>query len=429
MMTIDGAAQRDIDMLWELAELQPDNPKIATTAHSILSRDPANTDARMVLARYHDARHENDEARRLWEEVVASGDEYALDAARSRTGIALRHDAAPDALKWAQFVLDRTQAEWGDWFDLGVAQVQSGEFNAGYARIDRAVELCARTDPDALSEALNRRVLTLMETFSPAEVFVPAVEALAQVREMDEAVAYPLAWAYAQTGRFDDATQLCLRMLSAHPVSAPMRSVLDMVRGVEASLEQHGHTKESLICSGALTKIWRDRREKVMGIGTAAALHALGDLLPDEATATLLPPQAAETVDGTMIPDIALWHAGQSAGVDGVWGLPGAYRLMTLEEIEAMNAAVEEDPAAHPGWQMDTLEEDYTQVLTDDAGSCLIEKADGAIVLRKSGVPDIPVARNLAEWLWGRVKALGGRSPRRRTPSNETGAAGKPPLK
>jgi hypothetical protein len=82
---------------------------------------------------------------------------------------------------------------------------------------------------------------------------------------------------------------------------------------------------------------------------------------------------------------------------------------MSAAEIIAMSTEIEADPAAHPDWPENEI---WEQVMTDDAGAYLVGVAFGALVKRRPGQPDEPVAASMADWLWDRVADFGGPDPR-----------------
>ncbi|SDG26262.1 hypothetical protein SAMN05216553_106458 [Lentzea fradiae] len=82
---------------------------------------------------------------------------------------------------------------------------------------------------------------------------------------------------------------------------------------------------------------------------------------------------------------------------------------MSAAEIIAMDAGIEADQAAHPDWPENEI---WEQVMTDDAGAYLVAVAFGALVKRRPGQPDEPVAASMADWVWDRVVQFGGQDPR-----------------
>ncbi|WP_235735227.1 hypothetical protein [Nocardioides alcanivorans] len=93
-----------------------------------------------------------------------------------------------------------------------------------------------------------------------------------------------------------------------------------------------------------------------------------------------------------------------------------------------MDQEIEANPESHPEWEEVVLSDAYTQLMTDDAGGYVIATAPGPLVIRRSGADDQHFARSLADWVWDRVAAFGGRDPRPVRREDESSASTSDPL-
>ncbi|GIG68742.1 tetratricopeptide repeat protein [Phytomonospora endophytica] len=408
-----GPLERDVRLGWTLYSAQPDNPEVGRIALRVLAEHPWVSGMRILLAKHRYACGEVAEARELLLGVVGLHDEQSLGAARELVILEHHQDDNAEALRWAAFVLRERQDRWRDWMDLGGMTALTGSFEEGWGLLDKAVEMCARTEADALPMALVRRALFLLQSLAPPERFIPAAEEAVRAAPADEAIGSPLIWGYLHQGRFGDAEELALRLLRLNPTDASASVPLTMIRNIRATLEKDGQTLGDLHRTGLFERLWKELRDQRLGLDLASALNALDAVMPAELRATLLPPLDEEAADaGDLTSEIAAWHAGQTPGAGRVWGLPGDFRLMSPAEFAAMDAAIEADPASYPQWRTEDLGEYYNQVMTDDAGGYLVELMTGQVIIRRSGADDEPVAESLSAWFWGRVAAFGGRDPR-----------------
>lgn len=409
--TIDPV-ERDRDLAWKLFEAQPTHPEVARLAARVLADQPGRNGMRMLLAMHHDACGERATARELFLEVVARRDDFFVDAARELRDLEQSEGRYAEALRWAETVLREEQDHWRDWTDLGAATAMAGDLELGWQILDDAVERCGRQQPDSLRHALTRRALFLLQTFAPAERFLPAAEEAMRADPSCEFIGVPLAWAYVHAGRFDDAEELALRLLRQDPTDDLAETVVVMIRSMRSAVEKADVSLADFHASGALDGFWTDQRNRILGADLESALAALDEVMPDALRAVLRPPldeQAARESPGER--EIAAWHDGQEPGTGALWGHDVAFRLMSSAEITAMDAAIEADPDAHPQWQDEEVSDYYSQVMTDDAGGYLIVTATD-VVIRRSGVADVAVAPRLSDWFWDRVVAFGGRDPR-----------------
>lgn len=407
--------ERDADLAWELFDAQPTHPEVGRLASRVLARQPGRNGQRMLLAMHRDACDDRDAARDLFLEVLGSRDQYFVDAARSLRDLEQSEGNYAEARRWAEAVLREEQNHWRDWTDLGAATAMDGDLELGWQILDDAVEQCARLQPDSVHHALTRRALFLLQTFAPAERFLPAAEEAMRADPSCEFVGVPLAWAYVHAGRFDDAEQLGLRLLRQDPTDTLAESVVVMIRRMRSAAEQADITLADFHASGALDGFWTDQRNRILGVDLESALAALDDVMPAELRAALRPPldeDAARQSPGER--EIAAWHDGQEPGTGALWGVDGAFRLMSSEEVAAMDEAIEADPDAHPQWREEEASDYYSQVMTDDAGGYLVVTATD-VVIRRAGADDLVVAPRLSDWFWDRVAAFGGRDPRPRT--------------
>ncbi|MFE6617247.1 tetratricopeptide repeat protein [Amycolatopsis sp. NPDC057786] len=416
---MNDAVERDLDLAWELIGAQPTHPKVAELALRVLATEPARCSALMLLGDHRQACGEIDEARRLFLQVAGQRNRWFTMAARSLRHLELGERNLDEALRWARIVLGEDQEDWDDWMQLGHAQALSGEYEVGWRQLDEAVALCARAAPDDLSKALGKRAEYLLESAAPPERFAPAAEEAIRANAADPWVAMLLGFAYVAQYRFADAEQLGLRLLREDPTDDLLHSLVDTARSMLRIVEKASAddiTLDDIRRTGALEMAWRQIRDMKIGTDLGSALTALEPVLPDELRATLRPGATAaelaegdEKVGSMVAKDVLTWHNGQQPGTGASWGLAEPFRLMSAAEILAMDAEIEADRAAHPDWPENEL---WEQVMTDDAGTYLVAVAFGALVIRRPGQPDEPVADSMADWIWDRVADFGGRDPR-----------------
>ncbi len=419
--------ERDLDLTWELFEAQPTHPKVAELALRVLAAQPERSSVSLLLGNHREICGDADEARRLYLQVAGRRDRQFVNAARALRHLAFAEHDHVEALRWARTVLAEEHEEWDDWMELGSAQALGGEHEDGWRQLDDAVALCSRTAPDELGTALGKRAVYLLGSFAPPDRFVPAAEEAIRADAANSWIALMLGWAYLVQYRFADAEQLGLRLLRENPTEDLLRNMMETartLRGIVENAQEKDITLADVRRTGVIELKWQQLRDEMLGTDLASALAALDDAMPADLRATLRPGMSisAETeVDklGAMVAeDLVAWHDGQQPGSGAAWGLAEPFRLMSAAEIIAMSTEIEADPAAHPDWPED---EAWEQVMTDDAGAYLVAVAFGALVKRRPGHPDEPVAPSMADWVWDRVADFGGPDPRPAAPADRTG--------
>jgi len=430
----DDAVERNLDLAWELFGAQPTHPKVAELALQVLAVQPERSSVSLLLGNHREFCGEVDEARRLYLRVAGRRDNQFVNAARALRHLAsVQHDH-PEALRWARAVLGEEHEGWDDWMELGSAQALCGEHEDGWRQLDEAVALCSRTAPDELPDALGKRAAYLLGSFAPPDRFVPAAEAAVRADAANSWVALMLGWAYLVQYRFADAEQLGLRLLREDPTEELLQNLVGTARTMLQVVE-NAHAQdislEDIRRTGVIELAWRQLRDRMLGTDLASALAALDDVMPADLRATLRPGASlsdepeSDRIGSIAAEDLVAWHDGQRPGSGAAWGLAEPFRLMSAAEIIAMCAGIEADPAAHPDWPEN---EAWEQVMTDDAGAYLVIVAFGALVKRRPGHPDEPVAASMADWLWDRVADFGGQDPRPAPRRTEALPADPPPV-
>lgn len=417
-MSDAGTVERTLDLAWELLEAQPTHPKVAELALQVLAAQPERSSASMVLGYHRETCGDADEARRLFLQVAGRRDSQFVWAARALRRLALAEHDHPEALRWAHTVLAEVHEDWDDWMQLGSAQALSGEHEDGWRRLDEAVALCSRTASGKLPKALGKRAEYLLESLAPPDRFIAAAEEAIRADAADAWIALMLGWSYLVQYRFDDAEQLGLRLLREDPTQELARSLVEtartMLRIVE-NAQDKDITLEDLRRTGAIELAWRQLRDQKLGIDLASAMTALEKVMPADLRATLRPgtpisKDADRDRIGSLVAEkLVAWHDGQQPGSGAAWGLAEPFRLMSAAEIIAMDAEIDADQAGHPDWPENEV---WEQVMTDDGGAYLVAVAFGALVKRRPGHPDEPVAESMADWIWDRVAGFGGQDPR-----------------
>jgi tetratricopeptide (TPR) repeat protein len=412
------AVERSLDLAWELFEAQPSHPRIAELAAQVLAAQPERSSVSLLLGNHLEIRGEADEARRLYLQVAGRRDGQFINAARALRHLASAEHDHPEALRWARTVLAENHEGWDDWMELGSAQALCGEHEDGWRLLDEAVALCARTAPDELPSALGQRAAHLLGSFAPPDRFVPAAEEAIRADAANTWVALLLGWAYLVQYRFADAEQLGLRLLRENPTEDLLQNLVGTARTMLRIVENaHAQdlTMEDIRRTGVIELGWRQLRDRMLGTDLASALAALDDVMPAALRATLRPGTSlsdepdSDKVGSAAAEDLVAWHDGQQPGSGAAWGPAEPFRLMSAAEIIAMSTEIEADPAAHPDWPENEV---WEQVMTDDAGAYLVVVAFGALVKRRPGHPDEPVAASMADWIWDRVADFGGPDPR-----------------
>lgn len=437
--TIDDndAAERTLDLAWELFSAQPTHPRVAELASQVIAAQPGRSTPVLLLASHREFCGDIGGARKLFLEVAGRRDGQFINAARGLRRLAFDEHDYPEAERWARTVLAEEHEDWADWMELGAAQARAGEHEKGWHQLDEAVALCARQASDELPKALGRRAEYLLGTFAPVDRFCPAAEEAIRADAANSEIALMLGWSYLAQYQFADAEQLGLRLLREDPTESLLHSMVDMARtmlGIVERASADDITLEDIRRSGVIEMAWQQIRVQKLGIDLASALAALDAVLPADVRATLRPPASlaeGEKVGSMAAEDLVAWHDGQEPGSGAVWGLAEPFRLLSSAEIMAMDAEIDADPAGHPDWPENEV---WEQVMTDDTGAYLVAVAFGALVKRRPGQPDEPVAASMADWIWDRVADFGGRDPRpasfkaEETPAGELPADDLPPV-
>lgn len=412
------AVERDLDLAWELFSAQPTHPRVAELALRVLAAEPERSTPLLLLASHREFCDDVDEARRLFLEVAGRRDGQFINAARGLRRLAFTEHDHAEALRWARVVLAEEHEDWDDWMELGAAQARAGDHEKGWHQLDEAVALCAREAADQLPKALGRRAEYLLGSHAPIDRFSAAAEEAIRADAANSWIAHLLGWSYLAQYRFDDAEQLGLRLLRDDPTDDLLQSLVGTARTMQGIVERAADkdiTLADIRRSGVIEMAWRQLRDTKLGIDLGSALAALDAVLPDDVRATLRPGLSAadlaedEKVGSMVAEDLVAWHDGQEPGTGAVWGLAEPFRLMSAAEIIAMDAEIDADQEGHPDWPENEI---WEQVMTDDAGAYLVAVAFGALVKRRPGQPDEPVAPSLADWVWDRVAGFGGRDPR-----------------
>ncbi|MFV0253339.1 MAG: tetratricopeptide repeat protein [Beutenbergiaceae bacterium] len=420
MTSSDGhdLLQRDIQLGWTLYDAQPANPQIAEIARRVLTADPTVTSMQILLAKHLVHCGEPDQARDLLLAVVGLRDDEYLNAARELISLEHEQHNHTQARRWAQTVLREDPGAWEGLLELGGMSALSGDVEAGARLMDDAVSLCADHAAQYLPQALAYRAMLLFQAVVPPERFLAAAEAAMAADPSTEFVTTPLIWGYLQQGRFAEAEQLARRVLRLDPLNQAAAQALEMMRTLQDDVAQLGKTLTDLHHAGLFDRIWNEMRDRLLGVGLDAALAALEEVMPAPLRNVLAPPVTWEAAEHSQMKDqIAIWHSGQAAGAGAVWGLPGEFRLMSSDQIGALQHVIETEPDSYSQWRRTELTDDYDVIMTDDEGGYLLELLTGSVVIRRAGEPDQAVAPSLADWIWSRVVAFGGEDPRAVVPT------------
>lgn len=408
------AIERDRDLAWELFEAQPEHPLIPQLTQSVLARVPEFTGMIILLARHRLACAEIDEARELLQDLMGRRDRQYLNALRDLRDLEDLADRRVEHLRLAELVLrEDPEASWSDHMDVGYSTAFVGNPEAGWALIDDAVELCARTDPDSYAHALGLRAGMFLNSGTPPDRFLVAAEQAIEADPTELDIAAALGYAYLYNYRPEKAAETLLRVLREDPMNRAAQLGMPIVEGFLAPLASGAYTIDDTRNAGMGELAWRGMQHLIFGTSVDAALLALETVLPDDLARSLRPPLSPEEAraSGGEV-EILTWHDGQLPGTGALWRDGQSFRLMTAAEISEMDDEIEQHPQAWPEWHGESM--DYIQILfTDDAGAYLIEGPGERLYRRAAGEPDREAsAESLSDWLWDRVAAFGGDDPR-----------------
>lgn len=407
-----AAIERDRDLAWELYGFQPEHPRIPELALSVLARAPQFTGMIILMALHRQARGEDDEARKLLQELVGRRDRQFLNAVRKLRDLEYDTRRFDESLHLAEIVLrEDPEATWEDRMDHANALAHTDDPVAAWDRIDQAVEFSARADPEQYAEALGQRALRFLATGAPPDRFLLAAQQAVEADPTEPVLATALAYAYLYDYRVEEAKTLLLRVLREDPTETVAQAGMIMVNGFLGPIERGDATMDDFRTNGMGEIIWRTLRDQLFGTGTAEALAALDEVLPADLAQVLGPPldeDAARASGGDRT--LLRRFDGQEPGTGLLWGTGEPFRLLSGSEVRTTDDAIEQHPADWPQW--DHENEYFTLLLTDDAGSYLYEGTGGRLLRRGPGQSDREEAPSLADWLWDRVAAFGGPDPR-----------------
>lgn len=407
-----AAIERDRDLAWELYDFQPEHPRIPELALSVLARAPQFTGMIILLALHRHARGDDDEARRLLQELIGRRDRQFLNAVRKLRDLESSAGNFVESLRLAELVLrEDPEASWEDRMDHANALAHTDDPETAWRRIDQAVELSARTDPEQYAQALGQRALRFLATGAPPDRFLRAAQQAIEADPTEPLLATALAYAYLYDYRVDEAKQLLLGVLREDPTDTVAQTGMTIVNGILGPIERGVATMDQIRAGGLGEIVWRTLRDQLFGTGTAEALDALDEVLPADLRQALHPPLDAEAARASGGDHTLLGRCdGQDVGTGLLWGTGEPFRLLTGSEVRTTDDAIEQHPADWPQW--DHENEYFTLLFTDDNGSYLFEGSGGRLFRRSPGQSDQQVASSLADWLWDRVAAFGGTDAR-----------------
>ncbi|MBL3688181.1 tetratricopeptide repeat protein [Leucobacter zeae] len=402
------AVERDADLAWELYGANRRHPKIPRLAQSVLSREPSFTGMIILTALHLQALERFDEARSLLQGLIGQRDRQYLNALRILRDLEYADRRFDESRLLGESVLrEDPDAEWIDEMILGTATVYAGDREAGWRRIDDAVDRCGRVDPERYAHALAQRATRFLSTGAPADRFRPAAEEAIAANPSELTLSTVLAFAYFTDYRAAEAETLLRRVLREDPTDTIAQSGMTMVRGILDPIERGDATIDDFRAGGAGEMYWRMIQEQLFDIGLADALAALERVLPRALVRVLrggLRRRAAEQTEGERT--LLSWRDGQDPGTGAAWGLDESFRLLSGAEVDALERAIETDRETYAQW--DPEGEYFTLIATDDAGVYWFEGYAGRLYRRSPGEPDLEIAPSLADWMWDRVVAFGG---------------------
>lgn len=407
---------RDRELAWDLFDAQPTNPKIEELAYRVLANEPWRTGMVILLADHYAARRRTDDARQKYEEVMGRRDQYFANAVAALRDLELGARNHARALELAIIAVEEDHEFWFNHMQLGHAMAVCGDFEAGWDLMDDAVAMCGRTDPDMLGTALAAQITRLAEGFAPPERQIPIARAAMEADPANVWAAEMLGWSFLLQYRFDDAEELARRLLREDPQNELMQTLLALTHKFRTIVHENELPPEKVRAAGLIESAWRHQNDMERGLDLESALDALEKVIPDAVRETLRKPaDPDETANLTRaLQTVTRWHDGQASGTGAVWGLDEPFRLMTVAELTELDTAIDADPAGFPEWPEDEM---WDQVMTDDHGAYLAIVAYGRLVRRSRGEDDVVIADSLADWVWDRVAAFGGRDPRPKRPA------------
>lgn len=405
------AIEHDRELAWDLFDAQPTHPQIPVLAHRVLARAPQFTGMIILLAKHHAALGEVDRARQLLQELVGRADRQLLGAVRELRDLEYDQRNFSEALRLAEIAMREPAANWLDLMDLASAEAYAVSPEAGWRRLDEAVDLCASSEPDEIAFALGQRALRLLASGAPPERFIPSAQEAMDADPSDPEIAVALAYAYLYDYQPERSEEILRRILREDPTNVVAQGGLTVARGFLAPIERGDGTMEDFRNARMGEVVWRMLRDQLFGTGMEEALAALDAVIPADLAASLRPPLSEEEARASGGDRwLVAWHDGQQPGAGALWGTGDAFRLMTATEIAEMDASMESNPEAWPHWHPD--DEYFVQIFTDDAGSYVIEGPGGRLYRRDTEGVDHEVAPSLADWVWDRVAAFGGQDRR-----------------
>ncbi|MBL3688180.1 tetratricopeptide repeat protein [Leucobacter zeae] len=403
---------RDRTLAWELYDADPEHPRIAALAGSVLERAPEMTGMVILTALHREALGEVAEARRLLQELVGRRDRQYVNALKHLRDLEYSDRNYAEALRLSEIVLrEQPDAGWIEWMELGSATVFVRSPEAGWRIIDEAVERCARTDPDAYADALGQRALRFLATGAPPERFGPAAEEAIAADPAELVLTVSLGFAYLFDYRAEEAEDLFLRVLRETPTDGIAQAGLRVSRGFLEPLRNGTHTMDDHRAAGSGELAWRMMCDYMFDTTLAQALAALDAVMPADLEASLRAPlseDAALSADGDA--DLLSWHDGQSRTGAGLWGMGETFRLLSGAEVSALEAAIERDPDAYPEWGGDDAY--FSIIATDDDGTAYFTGVARRLYARRAGIEDRLIAPSLADWAWDRAVGFGWPDPR-----------------
>lgn len=406
------AIDRDRDLAWELYDYQPQHPRIPELTQSVLAREPTFTGMIILLALHREACGEIAEARSLLQGLMARQDRQYVNAVKKLRDLEYSDEQYAEALRLSEIVLRETpDLDWLDLMEHASALISTGQREEGWRKIDEAVEHCARVDAGRYSDALGQRATRLLASGATPDRFLPAAEEAVAADPSEPLLATTLGFAYLYHYRADEAEELFLRVLREDPTEGSAQIGLTLARAFLEPIRSGAATMDDHRAAGSGEMAWRILRDHLFGTAMLDAFAALDEVMPEALTRALRPPLDRDAARASGGDDKLLaWHNGQEPGTGALWGTGESFRMMTADEITAMDDEIERDPAAWPQWKAE--ESYYTQLFTDDAGTYLIEGYAGRVYARGPEGEDREVALSLTDWLWDRVAAFGGADPR-----------------